>query len=224
MWLGESFRSLDGTVLGPMTRGLNNPRVSSDREGAGFGNALVPGPLLSPIISIVSLLVVMSGLPGVGKSAIARELALRCSLFYVELDLLEAALFRQGISGDQLGWAGYEMITTLAANNLAIGNSVLLDAVTWTTAIRQTWSELVAHQGAQFRPIEVICSDHRVHRERLEQRCRDFEGLPETSRADVQHAIERYEPWTGERLILDSSGPKEALITEAVEYLGLSPS
>jgi predicted kinase len=166
----------------------------------------------------------MSGLPGVGKSAIARELALRCSLSYVELDPLEAALFRQGISGDQLGWAGYEMITTRAANNLAIGNSVLLDAVTWTTTIRQRWSGLAAEQGAQFRPIEVICSDDRVHRERLEQRRRrGVEGFPETSWADVQHAIARYEPWTGERLILDSTSPTETLVSQAIDYLGLAP-
>lgn len=168
----------------------------------------------------MSLLAVTSGLPGVGKSAIARELARRCSLFHIELDHLEAALFRQGISGDQLGWAGYDMITALADDNLAIDHSVVLDAVAWTTAVREGWAALATEHHAAFRPIEVICSDRRVHRERLEQRQRNIEGFPETSWNDVQEAGERFEPWTGERLILDTCDPMDAVIGRAIAYLG----
>ncbi len=171
----------------------------------------------------MGLLVVTSGLPGVGKTAMARELARRCSLFHIELDHLEAALFRQGFSGEQLGWVGYEMITALAADNLAIGHSVLLDSVGWTTAVRQRWAELAAEQHAEFRPIEVICSDRQVHRERLERRRRDLEGFPETSWDDVQDARERYEPWAADRLMLDTVAPIEGLVTEAIEYLGVRP-
>jgi len=170
------------------------------------------------------MLVVTSGLPGVGKSAIARELARRCSLFHIELDQLEAALFRQGISGDQLGWAGYDMLTALAADNLAIGHRVVLDAVGWTAAVRQGWAELASEHRADFRPIEVICSDRRVHRERLEQRHRTIEGFPETDWDDVRAAEERFEPWTGERLILDTAVPTEVLITRAIAYLGVPQS
>jgi predicted kinase len=169
----------------------------------------------------VSLLVVTSGLPGVGKSAIARELARRCSLFHIELDHLEAALFRQGISGDQLGWAGYDMITALAADNLAIDHGVVLDAVGWTTAVRQGWSKLAADHHADFCPIEVICSDRSLHRERLARRHRNIEGFPETSWHHVREASERFEPWTGERLILDTAAPMGVLITRAVAYLGV---
>lgn len=166
---------------------------------------------------------ITSGLPGVGKSAIARELARRCSLFHIELDHLEAVLLRQGLSGQQLGWAGYDMITALAVDNLAIGHRVLLDSVGWTTAIRQRWAELAAEQHADFRPIEVICSDRQVHRARLERRRRNLEGFPATSWDDVQQAGERYEAWAGDRLILDTVAPLEGLITQAVEYLDVPP-
>ncbi len=175
------------------------------------------------IISTVSLLVVTTGLPGVGKTAIARELARRCSLFHIELDHLEAALFRQGFSGEQLGWVGYDMITALAADNLAIGHRVLLDSVGWTAAVRQRWADLAAEQHVEFRPIEVICSDRQVHRERLERRRRNLEGFPETSWDDVQHARERFEPWVADRLILDTVAPMEGLITQAIEYLRVRP-
>ena len=164
-------------------------------------------------------LVVTSGLPGVGKSSIAWELARRLSLVIIELDHLEAALMRHGISRDELGWGGYER-TAVALDNLALGHSVVLDSVGWTNAVRHRWAALAAEHGAAFRPIEVICSDERMYRARVEQPRRSLDGLPETTWEDVKQAAKRYEPWDSERLILDSVAPLQDLVERAVRYVG----
>ena len=168
----------------------------------------------------MTTLVVTSGLPGVGKSSIAWELARRLSLVIVELDHLEAALMRHGVGGEELGWGGYDMITAVALDNLALGHSVMLDAVGWTNGVRHGWAGMAAEHGAAFRPIEVICSDERAHRARVEQRRRSLDGFPETTWEDVKQAATRYEAWDRDRLVLDSVAPLQDLVDRAVRYVG----
>ncbi len=51
--------------------------------------------------------------------------------------------------------------------------------------------------------IEVICSNPKLHRERVENRTVDIEGL---ALPDWQAVINRdYQPWDRERLVLDST-------------------
>ena len=67
---------------------------------------------LSPMSPI---LILVSGLPGAGKSTLAEGLgrALGCPVF--AKDWLEAALWRSGVRREQgSGWAGYELLTALA--------------------------------------------------------------------------------------------------------------
>src|SRR5689334_1896776 len=98
----------------------------------------------------------MAGLPGVGKSSIARRLAVELHMCLIELDRIEKPLLER-ISGDTLGWGGYEVLTVLAEDHLALGHSVILDCVTWIRPLRARWSQLAATFGAAFRPIEVVC-------------------------------------------------------------------
>lgn len=171
----------------------------------------------------MSVLVTMSGLPGVGKSSIARSVAKSNGLFLVELDHLEGPLLKQGIRGDDLGWSVYDMIATLAEDNLALGHSVLLDAVGWTNDVRARWADVAERNSAEFRPIEVICSDMAVHRERVLARKRNIPGYPETTWESVEAAITMYEPWSRDRLIVDTVRPLDDLISEATEYARNTP-
>src|SRR4051812_27780969 len=100
----------------------------------------------------------MAGLPGVGKSSVARAIATELGFCLFELDRIEAPLLER-ISGDALGWGGYELLTALAEDHLALGHSVIVDCVTWIRRLRVQWRELAQTRSATFRPIEVMCSD-----------------------------------------------------------------
>ncbi len=51
--------------------------------------------------------------------------------------------------------------------------------------------------------VEVVCSNPKLHRERVENRTVDIEGL---ALPDWQAVIDRdYQPWESERLVLDSA-------------------
>jgi predicted kinase len=65
-------------------------------------------------------LVVFSGLPGTGKSALAAGLGSAMSIPVLTKDIVEAALWRNGVGRDQRsGWIAYELLTALAARSWA---------------------------------------------------------------------------------------------------------
>ncbi|MGW4984582.1 hypothetical protein [Streptomyces mirabilis] len=74
--------------------------------------------------------------------------------------------------------------------------------------------------------IEVVCSDWRVHRRRLEHRSRGIVGFEEPTWEAVQQRRIEYEPWTDHRLVLDSTADLASNVTKAQEYLaaGAPPS
>ena len=77
-----------------------------------------------------AVLILMSGLPGVGKSTIADALAPRLGAPVLSVDPIEAAILRCGIPASfETGVAAYEVAATLAEHQLALGLDVVGDAV-----------------------------------------------------------------------------------------------
>jgi len=162
--------------------------------------------------------VVMAGLPGAGKSSVARGVAVELGICLFELDRIEAPLLER-VSGDTLGWGGYEILTSLADDHLALGHSVILDCVTWVRPLRARWAQLAQARNAAFRPIEVVCSDEALHRSRLLQRRRSSRGLADPPWERVEEARRLYEPWDTPRLELDSVQPLGDLVRTAAAYV-----
>ena len=67
-------------------------------------------------------LVVLSGLPGTGKTEIAEAVAQTLGAPVFAKDWLEAPILRAGtVPRDRLGIIGYELLTTLARRQLEFG-------------------------------------------------------------------------------------------------------
>lgn len=139
----------------------------------------------------------------------------------LELDLIERPLLRR-FAGDALGWSGYEILTVIADDNLALGTGVVLDCVTWTNAVREQWRTLAQRHRARFRPIEVVCADRELHRARVEGRDGGGE-VRKNAWPHVEASFARYEPWTSDRLALDATRPLEELVRSAVGYVTGAP-
>jgi predicted kinase len=81
-------------------------------------------------------LVVVSGLPGTGKSAVAAALATRLGAVGLSVDPIEDALLGAGLPPSRdVGVAAYEATRVMAEQNLALGRPVLVDAVDDSEAI-----------------------------------------------------------------------------------------
>ena len=133
------------------------------------------------------ILVVMAGLPGVGKSTIARSLCREFGAYHLRVDAIEEGMKAFGILPEQIAGSGYAAMVNLARENLELGFSSLIDCVNPVALTRRMFLEIAEVVPCEVITVEVVCSDLAVHRERLEARG------PEPSWQDV---LDReYEPW-----------------------------
>jgi predicted kinase len=154
----------------------------------------------------VTLLVVFAGLPGSGKSALARGVADAIGATYLRIDTIESAIvsvlmpFRDNP-------VGYVVAERVAADQLVAGRDVVADAVNGVAAARAGWVALAARTGAALRFVEVRCSDVAEHRRRVEAREPEMPGQDVPTWEQVRQR--RYEPWPPElsgRLVVDNLG------------------
>lgn len=165
------------------------------------------------------MLVIVSGLPGAGKSAVAEGLGRHLHAPVLSVDPIEAAIWRCGIAPSwETGVAAYEVAAVVAEHQLRLGLSVIVDAVNALAVTRDLFRHAAQWAGALVRAIEVVCSDHELHR-RLAQRVRDIEGLPEPSWEEVLARHDEWEPWVDEHLVLDSVAPLDGLVSRALDHL-----
>jgi predicted kinase len=167
-----------------------------------------------------SMLVVVSGLPGTGKSAIAGALSEATGAPVLGRDLIGAALSRAGVTaaGDPDGVA-FDLLGVLAGEQLRVGGAAILDSVGGRDSTRAQWRALAAAHDVPLLVIECVCSDVRIHRERLEGRRRGIPDWYELTWAHVEEARTRYVPWEGQRLMLDATEPLETNIAAALRYV-----
>lgn len=177
------------------------------------------GAGLSAATPVRGTLISFGGLPGTGKTTLARALARRIAAAYLRIDSVEQALIASGLARrNGLGPAGYEIAQAAAADNLRLGLCVVADSVNPLRLTREAWRRVARECGAAHLEVEVICSDEKEHRRRVENRRSDIPGfrLP-TWREVLERA---YEPWDTERLVLDTAlAPAELLVETMVAVL-----
>jgi len=157
------------------------------------------------------MLIVFSGLPGTGKTTIARALAARYLATYLRIDEIEQAMRTAGVLAGAVGSAGYIVASALAASNLRNDCLVIADCVNPVHESREGWRRVAAHAQKPLLEIETICSDQSEHRHRVEDRRSDIDGL---TLPTWQSVIAReYAPWPEPHLVLDTSvlAPHEAV-------------
>jgi len=164
------------------------------------------------------VLAVFAGLPGVGKSTLAAQVAAALPATVLAVDTVDFALQRYEVSEPRPGFAAYGVVAALAEVQLAIGHSVIIDAVNPVKEARQLWVDLAERMSVPLRVVEVICGDDAEHRRRVEARYagRDHDGVPDWVRVLERQA--EYEPYLGPRLVVDICLAKEP-VPPVVAYL-----
>lgn len=121
-------------------------------------------------------LVVLAGLPGTGKTTLARKLAAALPAAYLRIDAIETAVIRCGLARPPVGPVGYAVAHEVAASTLGAGVSVVVDAVNPVAEARQGWRDLARRTGARLVFFETVVADQDEHRRRVMQRKPDLDG------------------------------------------------
>jgi predicted kinase len=115
------------------------------------------------------VLIVLGGLPGTGKTTLARELTRRLEATYLRIDAIEQTL---RAAGNAVGPMGYVVANALAAENLNLGRVVIADCVNPVLASRAGWRQTAPQESARIVEIEVVCGDARLHQQRVDAHLR----------------------------------------------------
>ncbi|MER6680072.1 AAA family ATPase [Streptomyces olivaceoviridis] len=157
------------------------------------------------------MLIVMGGLPGTGKTTLARLLAARIGAVHLRVDTIEQAIVRSGLAQHPVGPVGYVVGYALAEEHLRQGLTVIAESVNPLSVTRDAWRATAVRAGVPVLDVEVVCSDPAEHRLRATSRSVDIPDLP---LPNWQQVVDReYEPWDRERVVVDTAGqePRESL-------------
>lgn len=141
------------------------------------------------------MLIVIGGLPGVGKTTTARALAGRLGAAHVRVDAFEVALVRQELvpTPQEVGAHGYALALAAAGTCLTAGTDVVVDAVFPVAAARRPFRDLAAGHDVPVHWFRLICSDPVEHRRRVEQRVADLPGHVLPRWAEVRRGYQWHE-------------------------------
>lgn len=148
------------------------------------------------------VLIILSGLPGTGKSTLAQRLARETGAVYLRIDTIEQAL--RDLCGIAVEGEGYRLAYRIARDNLLAGHDVIADSCNPIELTRREWEAVATETGGRHLNVEVVCSDPAEHRRRVEGRASEVAGLVLPSWDDVQRR--EYHPWDADRLVIDTAG------------------
>lgn len=164
-------------------------------------------------------IIVFSGLPGSGKSAIAEGVAEELRITLLSVDPIESAVIQAGIAKSfETGLAAYLVAKVLAGEQLRLGNSVIIDAVNAEEEGKDIWRNLAINFDIPLTIIETNL-DEAEHKRRIESRVRSLHGIPEVTWDRVVSRRKTYTQWEEPVLKLDSSHEIEANIELVLSYI-----
>lgn len=163
-----------------------------------------------PAVTPRPALVVVCGLPGVGKTTVARTIADRLGARIVRTDVVRKDLFPEPDYTDAEERAVYTELLQRGGAALEAGQPAVLDATFHNARYRDHASELAAEHDAEITFVHVICDE-----ETVEERIRAREG----DESDATFAIhqrfrEMFDAVERRHVQVDNSNGKETTLEQ----------
>ena len=156
-------------------------------------------------MQIPQTLVILSGLPGSGKTTMSKMLvdALQIPILAID-DVVDAIPQHMHQSSTHFWQDMVYILLKLVDGQLSWGHSVLVDSVFMGTDDNHSlhqWSDrhrafqIARKQQVRFRPIYLFISDENLWRQRLAQRAQAFPDEPVATWSQVDYQRKFFQPW-----------------------------
>lgn len=163
-------------------------------------------------------LILFSGLPGCGKTTLARRLVeeLRCA--YFAKDRIQRVLNDYVVGAQPID--GYHVLLDLADEHLQLGTTVVLDAVFPRQEFRNVAHDIAKRARTPFLPTLCFFSDERVWRQRMENRVQYVPGWEPVGWGEVQRLRDIFESWENVPILqLDAVDSIERNVEKLRDYV-----
>jgi predicted kinase len=164
------------------------------------------------------LLIGLTGLPGTGKTALARELARTLRFALLSTDAVAGAIRRADPPSypERAARLAGPIAGSVAAQQLAIGLGVVLDHAGHRASVRLDWARFAQRQRCAFVLLHTVCPDPAEHRRRVEADGARVRGMPARTWADVESIRARFDLPAPEVPRIDSMRPLRENLSDAL--------
>ncbi|WP_206477488.1 AAA family ATPase [Microbacterium sp. KRD172] len=167
--------------------------------------------------------VVVTGLPGTGKSTLAEGIAKAARAPAFSVDWLLGAIAPSGVlsgAARPVVRGVYEgLLSSLLTRQLMLGQSAVLDTIA-SDDIIEAWSSITYQYDGRLVTVEGVCSDETVHRSRVEGRRRNIPGWHEIDWSHVEFMKKEIEPLTVPRFTVDAIHPAASNLSAVLRHIG----
>lgn len=173
-------------------------------------------------------LIVFAGLPGTGKTSLARAVARELRALYLDKDTIKDTTINVGResgverAAELAGPLSYELLVVLARDNLTLGHAVVLDSPAGYHIFRKNVEQLARSVQADLRMIECICTNEGLLRDRIERRGQALPDYRTQNWETYQRDRAQFERLVGPRLIVDTAEPLQLNVRKVLNYLAAS--
>lgn len=169
-------------------------------------------------------IIVMSGLPGSGKSTLSEQIARYLHIPVFSVDPIESGIIRAGIAKSfNTGYAAYLVAENLTVEQIKLGNSVVIDAVNAEDEAKQVWIDCARRLKVPLVVVECVMNNEALHRLRLEARVRGLHGFSEITWERVQERKKAYTPWKLPFLQIEMDNDADKNLQLVLDYIKLQP-
>ncbi len=161
------------------------------------------------------MIVVVSGLPGTGKSYFSGRLAGKTGAVHLNTDVIREKMHKQGKYDSVTNQQVYDRLEKEMAEKVSMGNDVVIDGTFRKRSHREQFRKRAGEEGVPVFFIEMQAGDQTV-RERLRK-------SREHSEADYRVYLKlksRFDPYAEQRLVLRSDRlSTDEMIGKAKKYI-----
>lgn len=163
-------------------------------------------------------LILFAGMPGSGKTTLARLVAQDLKLPLFSKDRMQRVLRDHHLAEESSG-DGYYLILDLADEQLSLGVSPILDATFPLDHFRMVASEIAARYGANFCAFYCECSDDEVWKSRMQRRVQYVPNWQPVGWDVVLRMRDYYQPWNDNALTVDSMQPPQQNFVKVLDTI-----